>query len=61
MWTVATLGLRPAEAIGLSVEDVESWTDRVEALTVEQLNAAARFVFEAERSVTGVLLPKPAS
>jgi zinc protease len=50
-----------ALAIGLSVEDVESWPDRVEALTVEQLNAAARFLFEAERSVTGVLLPKPAS
>ncbi len=50
-----------ALAIGLSVEDVESWPDRVEALTVEQVNAAARFVFEVERSVTGVLLPKPAS
>ncbi len=50
-----------ALAIGLSVEDVESWPARVEALTIEQLNAAARFVFEVERSVTGVLLPEPAS
>ena len=50
-----------ALAIGLSVDDVESWTERVEAVTVDEVNAAARHVFHEERSVTGVLLPKPAS
>ncbi len=50
-----------ALAIGLTVDDVESWTERVEAITVEQVNAAARYLFNKERSVTGVLLPKPES
>jgi zinc protease len=50
-----------ALAIGLSVEDVENWPQRVEALTVEKVNAAARYVFDDERSVTGILLPEPAS
>ncbi|MCG8359849.1 MAG: insulinase family protein [Kiloniellales bacterium] len=48
-------------ATGQSVEDVESWPERIEAVTAEQVNAAARAVFDARRSVTGVLLPKPTS
>lgn len=50
-----------ALAIGRTIEDVESWPDRVEAITVEDVNAAARFVFDNAKSVTAVLLPKQAS
>lgn len=42
---------------GLTVEEVEAWPDRIQAVTVEAVNAAARFVFRPEASVTGVLLP----
>ena len=41
---------------GRSVEDVESWPDRIEAVTVEAVNAAARTVL-TDASVTGYLLP----
>lgn len=50
-----------ALAIGRTIEDVESWPDRVEAITVEDVNAAARFIFDSAKSVTAVLLPKRAS
>jgi zinc protease len=50
-----------ALTIGLTVDEVESWPERVEAVTVEQVNAAARYVFDKDRSVTGILLPKPAT
>ncbi len=43
---------------GRSVADVEAWPERVTAVTVEQVNAAAREVFLDNRSVTGLLLPK---
>ena len=50
-----------ALAIGRTVEDVESWPERIAAVTVDQVNRAARAVFVDRRSVTGLLLPKPAS
>ncbi len=46
---------------GASVADVESWPERIEAVTVEQVNAAAKAVFDERRSATGLLLPKPTS
>lgn len=46
---------------GQSVEDVESWPARIQAVTAEQVNAAARAVFQAKRSVTARLLPEPTS
>jgi zinc protease len=42
---------------GLTVADIETWPDRIEAVTVDQVNAAARQVLVDETSVTGVLLP----
>jgi len=56
----------PAYAFGIalttgqSVEDVEAWPDRIKAVTVEQVNAAARAVLGQTDHVTGLLLPKPA-
>ncbi len=46
---------------GRSVEDVEAWPERIAAVTVDQVNRAARAVFVLNRSVTGLLLPQPAS
>ena len=42
---------------GQTVEDVEAWPDRIRAVTVDQVNAAARTVFDINRSTTGILLP----
>ena len=49
--------LGSALAIGRTVDDVESWPERIRAVTVEQVNAAARAVFRDEASVTAFLLP----
>jgi zinc protease len=46
---------------GGTVEDVEGWPERIEAVTVEQVNAAARAVFDERSSATGILLPEPTS
>ena len=46
---------------GQTVADVESWPERIEAVTVEQVNAAAKAVFDDRHSATGVLLPEPTS
>lgn len=44
-------------AIGRSLEDIGSWPERVEAVTVEQVNAAARHLFRKDNHVTSALLP----
>lgn len=46
-----------AMSVGLSVEDIESWPERVAAVTRERIMAAARAVLRLELSVTGILLP----
>jgi zinc protease len=46
---------------GLTVEDVEAWPRLVDAVTREQVLAAARHVLDLRRSVTGYLLPKEQS
>ena len=50
-----------ALATGGTLEDVEAWPDRIDAVTVEQVNAAARYVLRPESSVTSILLPKETS
>jgi zinc protease len=46
---------------GGTIEDVEAWPDRIEAVTADQVNAAARSVFDIGSSMTTTLLPeKPA-
>ncbi|MGE4221425.1 MAG: M16 family metallopeptidase [Alphaproteobacteria bacterium] len=47
-----------ALSIGLTVGDVESWPDRIGAVTVDQVNAAARAVLGSNSHVTSLLLPK---
>lgn len=54
-----TLG--QALASGVSVDEVESWPDRIKAVTPEQVAKAAAAVFNPVSSVTGLLLPDPAA
>lgn len=42
---------------GQTVEQVEQWPASISAVTVEQVNAAARAVLRPETSTTGILLP----
>lgn len=51
--------LGEALATGRAVEDVEHWPDRIGAVTVEAVNAAARALFDRRRAVTARLLPEP--
>ena len=48
----------PALTSGVSVAEIEAWPERIEAVTVERINQAARAVLRPEGSVTGVLLPE---
>jgi zinc protease len=49
--------LGQALAIGLSVDDVELWPERIAAVTADQVAAAASAVFHPDRSVTATLMP----
>lgn len=46
---------------GQTVAEVEEWPERIRAVTAEQVNAAAKAVFDDRRSATGLLLPEPTS
>src|SRR6185437_12437261 len=46
-----------AVANGRSIADVEAWPQRIAAVTVGQVDDAARFVIRDSTAVTGVLLP----
>ena len=48
--------LGAALASGQTIEDVESWPERIGAVTREQINRAARSVLVTKSSVTGLLL-----
>lgn len=45
---------------GQTIADAEAWPERIQAVTVAQVNAAARHVFDITQSVTGILLPAKA-
>ncbi len=47
-----------ALATGETLAHVQAWPERVEAVTVEQVNALARKLLVKEHSVTGYLLPQ---
>lgn len=50
-----------ALAIGLTVEDVQNWPDVLEAVTAEDIMAAAKEVFNRKQSVTGWLMKEEAA
>ena len=43
---------------GLTIEDVQAWPDVLQAVTPEDVMAAARAVFDDRRAVTGWLVPE---
>ena len=45
-------------AVGLSLEEIESWPERMAEVTAEQVNAAAKRIFNEAPNGTSVLLPK---
>ena len=47
-----------ALSTGSTIEDIESWPDRISAVTAAQVKAAAEHVLKINYSVTGILLPK---
>jgi zinc protease len=47
--------------IGMSVDDVESWPQRIGEVTVDSVNRAARAVLGSPAAVTTQLLPAPAA
>ena len=50
-----------ALSTGRTIADVQNWPDRIEKVTVDDVNAVARKYLEPKRSVTGYLLPDPAA
>ncbi|MEQ9125125.1 MAG: pitrilysin family protein, partial [Alphaproteobacteria bacterium] len=46
-----------ALATGETVEDIEAWPERIEAIAKTDVDAAARALFQPNRSATGWLLP----
>lgn len=50
-----------ALSTGRTIADVDSYPDRIEAVTVEAVKAAANTYLQKKRSVTGYLLPEPAA
>jgi zinc protease len=52
------MALGGALASGLSVADVEESPERLAAVTLEEVNEAARAILKPESSATGLLLPK---
>lgn len=49
--------LGTALVTGQSVDDVESWPERIEAVTIDDVKRAAEAVLKLKSSTTGVLLP----
>jgi zinc protease len=56
--TAGARALGEALAVGLSVEYVETWPDRIGTVTKQEVIAAAKAVFNINRSVTSLLLQK---
>lgn len=50
-----------ALALGRTLDDVQSWPDKIAAVTPEQVRAAAKAVIRDDIAVTGILMPGPTS
>ena len=46
---------------GMTLEYIEAWPERVEAVTLDEVNAAVEAVLEDAHSVTSVLKQEPTS
>lgn len=47
--------------LGSTIEDIQSWPDRINSITVDQVNEVARKYLKLKRSVTGYLKPEAAA
>ena len=47
-----------ALSTGRTISDVENWPNKIQAITVDHVNKAARVIFREERSVTAISRPK---
>jgi zinc protease len=45
--------------MGMSIEDVDAWPDRLRKVTVQDIKAAAQKYLVDKNSVAGFLLPTP--
>lgn len=50
-----------ALALGRSLDDVQSWPDKIAAVTPDEVRAAAKAVIQNDIAVTGILMPGPTS
>ena len=50
-----------ALVLGRSLDDVQSWPDRIDAVTLDQVREAAKAVIRDDIAVTGLLMPGPTS
>ena len=50
-----------ALALGRTLDDVQSWPDRIGAVTVDEVREAAKAVIRDDIAVTGILMPGPTS
>jgi zinc protease len=48
-------------ATGLTIEDITRWPERIEAVTADDVQKAARKWLDKRRAVTGFLLPEAAA
>ena len=48
-------------ALGQTLDDVQSWPDRIAAVTPDQVRQAAQAVIHNDIAVTGILMPGPSS
>jgi zinc protease len=55
-FTTGARTLGAALAVGRKVADVEAWPERIAAVTAEEIQAAAKYVFVKKRSVTAFLV-----
>jgi len=53
----AARAIGAALAVGQTIEDIESWPERMNQVTADQVRAAARKLFTQYSTVTGILLP----
>ncbi|MEQ5869935.1 insulinase family protein [Sagittula sp. NFXS13] len=56
---VSGLARRYGDALtsGLTIEDVQAWPEILQAVTAEDVMAAAEMIFDRDKSVTGYLMP----
>lgn len=56
--TQATQNLASLYASGMSIDEIEAWSDRIKSVTLEQVNKAMRNVFGNSQRIVGRLTPK---